>query len=119
MLGAAIERAYRDSKVGTQEVLADILGVDQTTVSKWCRGTIPASVAWVSEVERVCGLPRGQVFVWAGLVEPAVSWGADVVRLPERRRAEAGARAAAEGTATRPKGRRTTRPTNDPEPEGP
>lgn len=68
-LGAAIAKAVRDSDVRTQENLADRLGIDQTTVSKWIRGKVAVAVDRVREIEDECGLPRGQILRWSGYVD--------------------------------------------------
>lgn len=72
-LGAAIAEAIRTSpSAGTQQAVADELGVDQTTVSRWKRGRTPVTVATVLDIEAMCELPRGTIFVMAGLAPTAV-----------------------------------------------
>lgn len=71
-LGAAVRRAMAeatDPRLRTQVPLADALGVDQTTVSRWVRGSREPQLHRIVQLEDVCGLPRGQVLLWAGLVD--------------------------------------------------
>lgn len=68
-LGKAIEEAIRRSPLSTQEVLALELGVDQTTISKYVRGAVAVSVERISQIEDVCGEPRGSILVRAGYVD--------------------------------------------------
>lgn len=59
-LGHAIEDAMHNAElVGTQERLAVMIGVDQTTVSKWIRGTVNITVARIADIEDACRLPAG------------------------------------------------------------
>jgi transcriptional regulator with XRE-family HTH domain len=68
-LGAAIRRARKDESGWTQVDLADALGVDQATVSKWERGENSPDLVTLVRLEGVLQLPRGQVLRWAGFVE--------------------------------------------------
>jgi transcriptional regulator with XRE-family HTH domain len=70
-LGEAIKRAVKESSIGTQEVLAAEMGVDQTTVSKWIRGGVRLTVERVREIEETCGTRRGDILRWAGYVDDA------------------------------------------------
>lgn len=67
-LGQAINRAMKQSPIGKQTVLADALGIDQTSVSKMIRGKVAVTVERVAEIEDLCEIPRGQILMWAGFV---------------------------------------------------
>lgn len=67
-VGRAIRRARSASKLSAQQALADVLGVEQTTVSKWERGEVLAELPQIMAVERALGLERGTILVLAGLV---------------------------------------------------
>lgn len=71
-LGRAVERALKASEVQTQENLADLLQVHQTTVSKIISGKRSMTVERVAEIERLCGLPSGQILFWAGFVDAEI-----------------------------------------------
>jgi transcriptional regulator with XRE-family HTH domain len=69
-LGSAIALALQHSSVQTQEALAELLSVDQTTVSKMIRGKTAVTVERVAKIEDLCDLPRGWILWTAGFVEP-------------------------------------------------
>lgn len=124
----------KTSPLRNQEGLAEALGTDQTTVSKWITGKTK-TIPWerLAAIERVCGLIPGQILGWSGLLHPdieIVGTGATTQpltdeqfgqaahdgRVTEAARAEAaaGARAKVKQTASaRPRGVPTNR---DPEP---
>lgn len=73
VLGTAIRRAYTNAPhIKKQTVLGDLLGTDQTTVSKYCNGQIAVTVERVHEIEQLCGLPRGQILAWGGALDPGL-----------------------------------------------
>lgn len=55
----------------TQEELADRIGTDQPTVSKWERNLIRPSLENIRLIEAATKRPRGFVFIAAGLVDLA------------------------------------------------
>jgi transcriptional regulator with XRE-family HTH domain len=66
-LGEAIEWAYKFAGL-KQTGLARCLGVTQTAVSDWKLGRYEPAPSTIAAIEDCCGLPRGAVFVRAGLV---------------------------------------------------
>lgn len=113
-LGHAIEDAMHNAElVGTQERLAVMIGVDQTTVSKWIRGTVNITVARIADIEDACRLPRGQLYVNSGYVDLDAVEAATRSRHPAtvtqlhppasvRRAAQTGRPKPARGTRARP-----------------
>lgn len=68
-LGDAIRQARGD---WTQAQLAEAIGVDQPTVSKWEAAKMLPSIEDVVAVEKATGRPGGFVFRSAGLVDEVV-----------------------------------------------
>ncbi len=66
-----------------QEQIADVVGVHQTTVSKWLLGKTqpPLEHLWV--IEEMCGLPRGRLLRVADFVEPDTSVEAAISQDPD------------------------------------
>lgn len=60
----------------TQAELADAVGVDQPTVSKWVKGSRRPSLEELSRIERACRVPLGFVLRAAGFV-------ADTLTVPD------------------------------------
>lgn len=56
-----------------QVALADAIGTDQGTVSKWENGKQRPSFEDVSAIEDACGRRRGWIYIHAGLVEDVTS----------------------------------------------
>lgn len=69
-LGAAIRQA-RDQM--TQETLADAIGVDQPSVSRWERDEQRPSLEHLVAVEDATGRRRGFILIAAGLVDATPS----------------------------------------------
>jgi transcriptional regulator with XRE-family HTH domain len=65
-LGPAIRQARGDM---TQTTLADAVGVDQPTVSRWERDEQRPSLEQLAAVDAATGRRRGFVLIAAGLVE--------------------------------------------------
>lgn len=64
-LGAAIRRARAES---SQEDLGIRLGVPQTTISRWERGTVDLGVETIRALEEALGLARGELLIAGGFV---------------------------------------------------
>src|SRR5438067_721174 len=67
-LGEAIRSARLYAGVWTQQELADLLGVGQTTVSRWERGAEALRLSSVVAVENALGVPRGSILRGAGYI---------------------------------------------------
>lgn len=52
-----------------QDQLAELVGTDQPTISKWERGVVRPSIENLILIEERTGRPRGFIFVAAGLVD--------------------------------------------------
>lgn len=70
-LGEAIRAAYQGRL--TQAQLAGIVGVEQSTVSKWSRGTARPTLEQIRDLESACGRPVGFVLRAAGFCQDARS----------------------------------------------
>jgi transcriptional regulator with XRE-family HTH domain len=65
-LGAAIRTARGRT---TQQQLAELLGTDQTRVSKWENNAHRPSLEEIAAIEAALGRPLGYILIRAGLVE--------------------------------------------------
>lgn len=59
-IGAAIERMRKRANV-TQKQMAEVTGVDQSTISSWCRGEYWPAVWALPIFERLCGARLGHI----------------------------------------------------------
>lgn len=92
-IAEAFGRAFRDAyeRAGlTQTQLAERLQaagwvkVDQSQVSKWCRGVSVPPIEVLPDVDRACNRPLGYVLEIAGFVDaPALVARADLLRRTE------------------------------------
>jgi len=71
-VGEAVRKALDDAGL-RQSDIADALGVDPATVSKWARGLQRIDLEYFPEIDRVCGQRRGYVLELAGFVDPPPS----------------------------------------------
>lgn len=71
-LSEALRIAYEQAGVA-QTQIAEALGVDQPTVSKWARGERPPPLWALPVVDALCGKPKGHVLRLAGYVEDDVT----------------------------------------------
>lgn len=73
MARPSVERltaAFRDAVAGlTQEQIGEIVGVHQTTVSKWLTGKTQPPLEYLPAVEEHLGLQRGRLLRQAGFVD--------------------------------------------------
>jgi transcriptional regulator with XRE-family HTH domain len=67
----------------TQETLADAIGVDQPSISRWERDEQRPSLEQIVAVEAATGRRRGFVLLAAGLIEGVPSVEAAIARDPE------------------------------------
>lgn len=72
-VGAAFRGAYEAAGL-RQTDIAEALGVDPATVSKWSRGLQRIDLEYFPEIDRLCGKPKGYVLRLAGYIEddPAI-----------------------------------------------
>jgi transcriptional regulator with XRE-family HTH domain len=73
-LHEAIRAAY-EGRV-RQEDIAESIGVDQATVSRWARGRSIPNIVQMSKIEQLADRPAGWISIQAGLI-------ADVRSVPE------------------------------------
>lgn len=69
-LGRALRSARGDA---TQAAIAQAIGVDQPSVSRWERGEASPSLDQIAAYEEAAGRPRGYVLVAAGYVDDVPS----------------------------------------------
>jgi len=69
-VGNAFRRAYEFAGLRQTDV-ADALGVDPATISKWSRGLQRIDLDYFPEIDKLCGQPRGWLLKQAGYVEDA------------------------------------------------
>lgn len=68
-VGIAFRQAYEAAGLRQTDV-ADALGVDPATVSKWSRGLQRIDLDYFPEIDRLCRQPLGHVLMRAGYVAP-------------------------------------------------
>lgn len=69
-LHEAIRQAYAGRL--RQVDLAERIGVDQTAISRWSRGTSRPQLEEIAAIEAACDRPRGFVLRMAGFVDEVV-----------------------------------------------
>jgi len=67
-VGTAFRTAYEAAGL-RQEDIADALGVDQGTVSKWARGLQRIDLDYFPQIDQLCGHRKGYLLRLAGYVE--------------------------------------------------
>ena len=67
-LSAALRATYEAAGV-SQEQIADALGVDQPTVSRWARGMRRPPIDVLPVIEQLCNVRKGTILRRAGYVE--------------------------------------------------
>jgi transcriptional regulator with XRE-family HTH domain len=81
----ALHEAIRSAYQGRtrQEDLADAIGVDQGTVSRWSNGKSVPNVLQQAEIERLSGRPVGWISVQAGLIDEVTTVPEAIALAPE------------------------------------
>lgn len=66
-VGAAFRTAYKAA--GLRQVdIADALGVNQSSVSRWANGLEPIEIEYFPKIDELCGQPLGYLLDLAGYV---------------------------------------------------
>lgn len=70
-LSVAFRRAYEGAGL-SQQALGEILGIDQSLISKYARGAVEPPLELLPSVDQACGQPLGYVLRLAGFVSDEV-----------------------------------------------